>query len=154
MNDQLQKQIEKTIKKSFWNLIKSDLKSEPQNFNHLIILIEEIRNKIKSFTPNRIDIKNELDEVLDDSFLNHLFIEKSLDPSHFLKLIMFLINKIKSYAAPYLDEEIYIWEEDVLEILHNEIIYADFIPYFFEKIYYFLEIIETDIENYIKKKTT
>lgn len=53
------------MKKAFWNLIKSD----PQIFDHLIILINEIKDKLKSFTPNRKDTKDELDEIIDDTFL-------------------------------------------------------------------------------------
>ena len=154
MNTQLEKQIEETMKKAFWDLIKSDLKNDPQQFDHLVILIQEIRDKFKSFTPNRNDIATELDDVLDDSFLKHLFVEKSLDPSHFLKLIFFLVEKIKSYSAPYLDNDIKLWEENVNAKLQVEIIYAEFIPYFFEKLYYFLDLIEKDIKIYFKKKST
>ena len=139
------------MKKAFWDLIKEDLKYEPQKFDHLIILIQEIKEKIKSFTPNRKDIQAELNEVLDDSFLHHLFIERSLEPSHFFNLILFLINKIKLYAAPYLDTEIKLWEEMILLKLHDNIVYADFIPLFFEKLYYFLNLIENDIISFSKK---
>ena len=142
------------MKKAFWDLIKSDLNDEPQRFDHLIILIQEIREKIKSFTPHRDDLARELDEVLDDSFLKHLFIEKSLDPSHFFRLIMFLIQKIKSYAAPYLDKDINIWEDQIKEKLKVEIVYADFLPFFFEKLYFFLDVIENDIKNYYEDKNT
>ena len=130
MNAQLEIQINETMKNAFWDLLKHDLKSDPQHFDHLIILIKEIKEKIISFTPNRNDFKTELEEVLDDVFLKHMFIEKSLDPSHFFNLIIFLINKIKLYAAPYLDNEIRIWEENVNSKLQCEIIYAEFIPFY------------------------
>ena len=142
------------MKKAFWDLIKSDLNDKPQRFDHLIILIQEIREKIKLFTPHRDDLARELDEVLDDSFLKHLFIEKSLDPSHFFRLILFLIQKIKSYAAPYLDKDINIWEDQIKEKLKVEIVYADFLPFFFEKLYFFLDVIENDIKNYYEDKNT
>ena len=152
MNTQLEKQIDETMKKAFWDLLKNDLNKEPQQFDHLIILIEEIREIIKSFTPNRKDLATELDETLDDSFLKHLFIEKSLDPTHFFKLIMFLITKVKSYSAPYLDEDIQIWEEQIVEKLKVEIVYADFIPFFFKKLFFFLNLIENDIRKYFEVK--
>lgn len=154
MNVQFKNQIEKTMKKAFWDLIKSDLNSKPQQFDHLVILIQEIREKIKSFTPNRNDLAKELDEVLDDSFLKHLFIEKSLDPSHFVSLIMFLIKKVKSYAAPYLDNDLKKWEKNIKEKLQIEIVYAEFIPLFFEKLYFYLDLIESDIKKYFEIKNT
>ena len=150
----MEKQIEETMKKAFWNLIKSDLNSEPQKFDHLIILIQEIREKLISFTPNRNDFKKELYEILDDSFLKHLFIEKSLDPSHFFRLIIFLIEKVKLYSAPYLDNDIKEWEVKIKEMLSHEIIYSEFIPVFFEKLYYFLDLIDKDIKSFLSKKNT
>jgi len=154
MNVQLENQIHETMKKAFWNLIKSDLNDDPQRFDHLIKLIQEIREKIKAFTPHRDDLASELDEILDDSFLKHLFIEQSLDPTHFFNLIIFLIQKIKSYAAPYLDIDIQIWEKQITEMLGKEIIYAEFIPLFFEKLYFFLDLIEKDIRKYFEDKNT
>lgn len=66
------------------------------------------------------------------SYNHHLFKEKSLEPSHFIKLIEFLIRKIKTYSAPYLDSEISDWEKDMRKNMTNEIVYSDFIPIFFK----------------------
>lgn len=152
MNSVLEKQIEDTMKKAFWDLIRSDLSKDPQNFDHLVKLISEIRERMKMFTPRRTDIHTEFDEVLDDTFLKHLFTENSLDPNHFFRLIQFLITKVKMYAAPYLDKDIAEWEQTTIEKMKQTIVYKEFLPFFFEKLYKFIEIIENDIKTFYSKK--
>ena len=152
MDSVLEKQIEETMKKAFWDLIKSDLDKEPQSFDHLIKLIIEIKERMKMFTPRRTNLHKEFDEVLDDEFLKHLFTEKSLDPNHFFRLIQFLITKVKMYAAPYLDKDIIEWEQTTLEKMKQTIVYKDFLPFFFENLYKFIEIIENDIKTFYSKK--
>ena len=131
----MEMQIKDQMHKAFWNLIKDDLNKEPQNFDHLIILIEEIMSKLINLTPHRTDLHNELQEVLDPSFLKHIFTEKAMDPQHFFNLIIFLINQLKKNCAPYMDSIINKWEVDVLIKMQNTIIYADFVPYFFKQTY-------------------
>ena len=153
MNDILNDQIKETMQKAFWDLIKDDLKAEPQRFDHLIKLIVEIRERLKTITPNRKDLHKEFDENLDDAFLKHLFKEKSLGPEHFFNLIMFLINKIKIYIAPYMDKDVDRWEIQVTAELHNGIEYSEFIPKFFLSLYNYIQIIEDDIDKFKRNNT-
>jgi hypothetical protein len=141
----MEEQIKNQMHKAFWNLLEDDLKSEPQKFDHLMILIDEIKNKLKGFVPSRIDIHKEFDEIIDISFLKHLFDERSMDPSHFFKLIQFIVLKIKCFCAPYMDKDIKEWESELHTKMQSQIEYADFIPYFFKQTYIFIEIIEKDI---------
>ena len=151
MDSKLELQIQETMKRAFWDLIKSDLNAEPQRFDHLIVLIVEIRDRLINLTPNRIDFTNELNEYLDEAFLKHLFNEKSLNPEHFFRLIQFLIKKIKLYAAPYLDNDINAWEKETIQRMETNIVYSEFLPYFFETLYTFIQKIELDVEQYKKK---
>jgi hypothetical protein len=144
MNEILEQQIIETMKKAFWDLIRDDLNAEPQRFDHLLKLIVEIRERLKNLTPRRADFINELNEKLDIDFLKHLFVEKGFDPFHFYNLVVFIIKKIKQYAAPYFDKDILDWEKHVLLKMKNTIEYKDFIPEFFEKVYYYIDIIEND----------
>ena len=148
----MEEQLRTQMHKAFWKLIEDDLKSEPQRLDHLIILIDEIKNKLKGFVPNRTDIHKEFDEIIDISFLKHLFEEKSMDPTHFFKLIEFIINKIKCFCAPYMDAEVKKWESELYTRMQSKIEYADFIPVFFKETYTYIEIIEKDISSFKNKK--
>lgn len=150
----MEKQIEEQMKKAFWDLLNEDLNEVPQKFEHLTILINEIKSKLKNLTPNRRDIHKELDDVLDASFLKHLFIEKSIDPQHFFNLIIFIINKLKLYCAPYMDEDIKEWENDIMAKMQNIIVYSEFVPYFLKKTYIYIEQIEKDVQNFKDKQNT
>ena len=147
----MEENIKNIMQKAFWDLIENDLKSEPQRFDHLMILIDEIKNKLKGFVPNRTDIHKELDEIIDISFLKHLFDEKSMNPKHFFELINFIVKKLKCFCAPYMDKEINEWESIVYKKMENQIEYAYFIPFFFKQTYKYIEMIEIDIQK-IKSK--
>ena len=149
----MEEQIKTQMYKAFWDLIETDLKSEPQNFRHLMILIKEIKYKLKGFVPNRSDIHKEFDENLDINFLEHLFNEKSMNPNHFFELVKFIINKIKHFCAPHMDNDVKKWEKDVMLTMSTEIEYAFFIPYFFKKAYEYIDQIENDIKNFYEKKS-
>lgn len=149
MNSEFESQIENTIKNAFWNLLKDDLEAEPQRFNHLMILIEEIKLKLKSLTPHRNDIHDELDQYIDIDFLRNLFETKGFEPTHFFNLIKYLMNKIKLYSAPYMDMEVNQWECNTFELLQQEKIeYSEFIRDFFTKYHFFLDKIQEDIQKF------
>lgn len=148
MNSQLEKQIKDTMHRAFWDLIKEDLNSEPQKFDHLIILIKEIKDKFKGLTPRRNDLITELNENMDESFLKHIFENTALEPQHFFNLILFIINKIKSCSSPYMDQEILKWEVSVMIRLQSKtIVYGEFIPIFFENVNKYIDIIYLDIKK-------
>ena len=48
----LEKQIKETMEKAFWDNLSQDLASDPIKSDHLIKLIEEIRDRIINLTPN------------------------------------------------------------------------------------------------------
>jgi len=155
MNVNLEKQIKEQMHKAFWDLIREDLNAVPQKFDHLIILIKEIKDKLKGLTPHRFDLLSEIDESLDESFLKHIFENTALEPEHFFNLIKFIIKKIKQYSSPYMDSELIRWEEEILKSLQQEtIIYGEFISVFFENVNKYIDVIYTDvakIKDNIKK---
>ena len=153
MNDILEKQIKETMETAFWDLIKDDLDSEPQKFDHLMLLIDEIKSKIKNLTPKRTDLHEELDEFIDTEFLKHLFETKGFDPEQFFQLIHFLIKKVKTYAAPYMDNDINEWEFNMQIKLQDKIEYFIFIKDFFTTLHIFLDQIHKDVYNFYSQNT-
>ena len=145
----MEKQIEITMKKAFWDLIATDLEATPQRFDHLCKLIEEIGNKLKSFTPNNKKLRTEIEEYIDSEFLKGLFEHETFEAKHFTGIIEFIMRKIKEYSSPAHDEEINIWMKETRKGMNEK--YSIFVPKFFEKVYYFLENIETEIKEYMKE---
>tara|TARA_B100001094_G_scaffold331814_1_gene401460 strand:- start:9684 stop:10136 length:453 start_codon:yes stop_codon:yes gene_type:complete len=148
----MEKQIETQMHKAFWDLISNDLSSEPQKFEHLIILINEIKEKLKSFTPNNKQLKTEIEEALDPEFLKNIFENKALEPTHFFNLILFLIKKLKDYCSPERDSDVKLFETETFSKLNDTlIIYSEFIPWFFKELYKHLDFIQNDINQFLKQ---
>ena len=144
----IEKQIKEQMENAFWDIIKEDLQTEPQKFSHLLKLINEIKQKIINLTPNRIDFRNEINEMFDEEFLLQIFETKSLDSNHFGNLVIFIIKKIEMCCAPYMDNEVKEWKDTINIKLQNDLKYHEFIPFYFKKVYYFLEKIENDIQKF------
>jgi DNA phosphorothioation-dependent restriction protein DptG len=151
----VEKQMTKVMKKAFWDLIRKDLEAEPQKLDHLVILIKEIKNKLKNLTPSRRDLHTDIDETLDVDFIRQLFstsLAAANETPHglyFLNLIKYLIEKIKTYCAPSMDDEINKWEKNTFEKIKTMETYSEFIPWFFKKLYRYLDEIQTCINKFL-----
>lgn len=150
MNQQqkLQNTITTIMNKAFWDSLKDDL--DNQNYQHLVILIKEIKIKLCAFTPNNITLQTEINEALDEEFLNQLFIHKTFEPQHFFNIIQFIINRLKMYCMPIRDKELKDFENKInVELSKPTIVYSVFIPMFFKEIHHHMDTLTQDINNYI-----
>ncbi len=148
----LHTQVQNQMEKAFWDLIKQDLKNEPQSFTHLIILITEIKTRLQQLTPNNRKLQTEIEEALDPDFLRTLFENKALDPNHFFNLINFLLFKLKQYCSPERDSMLKIFTNETLNKLQSStIVYSEFIPWFFKEVYKHITYIESDISDFLKQ---
>mgnify|MGYP001334281005 CR=1 FL=1 len=146
----MEKQIEITMKKAFWDLIATDLEATPQRHEHLCKLIEEIGDKFKSFTPNNKKLRNEIDEYIDSEFLKGLFEHKTFESKNFQGLVEYIMCKIQEYSSPAHDKEINVWVKETRDDMNVK--YSIFVPKFLEKVYYFLELIENEIKQYMAER--
>lgn len=150
MDENLKNQIKTQMKKAFWDLIKSDLESEPQKFEHLIILIEEIKQRLINLTPRNEELKKDINESIDLEFLKELFENKAFESKEFSNLIMYLIHKLEIYCAPARDKDISKFKTDTLDKFKDTVVYSEFLPWFFTEYHSHLDTIAQDISNFKK----
>lgn len=135
------------MKKAYWNLIKEDLESTEQRFEHVIKLLIEIRERLKTLTPNNQKLINELDENIDDEFLKQLF-SKSYDISN---LVLYILSKLETSCAPCDDDELKQFKCEVIDFMKKDnIIYHEFLEYFIPKVHQKIDLIEKRICDYKK----
>lgn len=136
--------IKTQMQKAYWNLIKSDLENENQQFEHIILLINEIKERLKGLTLNNKNLLLELDEKIDGEFLKELFLKKyDISP-----LIMYIIYKLEKYCAPIDAQDIQSFKNEVINKMKTDIVYHEFLEYFIPKIHQKLDIIYERIAQY------
>ena len=155
MNDNLKAQITKNMHKAFWNLIEDDLKKTPQDFKHIIVLIDEIRSRLCKLTPNNVKLQNEINEKIDPEFLKQIFTHNVFTPQHFFDIINFIISKIQLYCSPSDDKLLNEWKQNVYDLLAKDTInYCEFLQFFIPSIHEKIDKIEDQIKKYFSENNS
>nr|XP_009857670.1 T-complex protein 11-like protein 1 isoform X2 [Ciona intestinalis] len=99
------KVIQETMHRAFWDSVKNDMELEPPVFDHIFVLIKEIKEILLSLLPaNRItSLHTKINEGLDLDLLRQQADHDSLDV---WKLSSFVIDLMASICAPARDEEV------------------------------------------------
>ncbi|KAH9416663.1 T-complex protein 11, partial [Dermatophagoides pteronyssinus] len=62
----LESNVRETMKKAFWNILEEQLAEQPPNYQQAISLLNEIKETLLLFLmPQHVQLKNEIDEILD-----------------------------------------------------------------------------------------
>ena len=132
--DSLKDQLEKTYKKAYWDKLEQDLNN--QNYDSIILILEEIRSRIALLVPNRIDI-HLIKQMLDNNAIDNKFI---------YGLVNYIIENLKQLEAPIQNEKTEEWRQETLKELENVENINKFFPMFFQKVYDKIEVIENEVK--------
>ena len=142
-------EMEKIMKKAFWDKFKEDLSQEPPNHDMMYELIKDIKNKFINLTPNNNHQKNKMNDVLDIDFIKQQIDHKVFTPFDLIGKLRFIIDEILSLCAPSEDNEFKEWQRQ-MEIRFNEgFEYADTIPIIFREILEKLDKIEIRLKIFM-----
>ena len=131
-------------KKAFWDIFTEEI--DRNDYTRLYIILDEIKIRLKMFTPNRPDICHDIDTTLDVELYKQMINNNVFETDDFMKLIEYLIMKIKQYIAPVHDKEIDEWIVVLYENIGDK--YSKTLPSFFEKYYSYLEITEKEVSEF------
>ena len=93
------KKIKGIIEEQYWRLLEEDLKVYPPNTNHLLLLIEEIKDVIYLLLKNRLDLLVELEKNLNSKELTNNF-----DTHYFINGLDYLLSLLRKVQSPEYDE--------------------------------------------------
>ena len=93
--DKLEKQIEEQFHKAFGDLLTNSLKKDKPDWNWLLRLFEELRNRLCSLTPRRIDLHREIHEAMDIELFDQMIKNNAFDAVSMWKLVTFVFERIK-----------------------------------------------------------
>jgi len=136
------------MRRAFWDLIKSDLEADPQRFDHILKLIEEIGTRLCALCPRQAQ---EIRGVFDVDFLEQMFTHKAFDAQEFGKICYYIMEKMELYCSVGHLEELGPWCAHQREVLQKPIVYAEWIPQFFEGVHGHLDTIEDQIRSFLSQ---
>ncbi|CAF1190845.1 unnamed protein product [Rotaria sp. Silwood1] len=96
--------VHDTMHTAFWDILKEDLSADPPRYEHIVKLIGEAKEDLKSLVlPHQITLKNQIDESIDLDTLKRRFEAKSADPHEYTK---YFIDTMANLCAQCRDENI------------------------------------------------
>ncbi|XP_029989550.1 T-complex protein 11-like protein 1 [Sphaeramia orbicularis] len=102
--DSLEGRVTEIVHRAFWDSLQEQLSSDPPEFSHAIILLQEVKTLLQSLLlPGHVRLRSQLDEVLDMELIQQEVNHGALDLH---RLAGYIINTMGSLCAPVRDPEI------------------------------------------------
>ncbi|CAJ1050212.1 T-complex protein 11-like protein 1 [Xyrichtys novacula] len=102
--DSLEGRVSQIVHRAFWDGLQEQLNSDPPNYNHAVVLLQEVKTMLQSLLlPGHIRLRSQLDEVLDMDLIRQEVDHGALDLP---RLSGYIINTMASLCAPVRDPEV------------------------------------------------
>ncbi|XP_035518762.1 T-complex protein 11-like protein 1 [Morone saxatilis] len=102
--DSLEGRVTEIVHRAFWDSLQEQLNGDPPNYNHAVILLQEVKSMLLSLLlPGHVRLRSQLDEVLDMELIQQEVNHGALDLH---RLAGYIINTMASLCAPVRDQEI------------------------------------------------
>uniref|UniRef100_A0A3Q3WIJ0 T-complex 11, testis-specific-like 2 n=1 Tax=Mola mola TaxID=94237 RepID=A0A3Q3WIJ0_MOLML len=102
--DSLESRVTQIVHRAFWDSLQEQLTCDPPNYNHAVILLQEVKTMLQSLLlPGHVRLRSEMDEVLDMELIQQQVDHGVLDLH---RLAGYIINTMASLCAPVRDPEV------------------------------------------------
>jgi hypothetical protein len=151
IDDKVYVQIEKTMKKAYWDRLKEDI--ENGDFSMIASLLTDVRDMIFQLIPNRKDIREEFDGKFDLELVEQMITHKAMDVKTVYSIALMLIEYLKMLQAPIDDRDTQEWCDSITNLFYTETIsYSDILPAFFSGMFQRLEKIKQQLYDFYNPK--
>lgn len=102
--DSLEGRVTQIVHRAFWDGLQEQLHSDPPNYNHAVILLQEVKTMLQSLLlPGHVRLRAQMDEVLDMELIQQEVDHGALDLH---RLAGYVISTMASLCAPVRDPEV------------------------------------------------
>jgi hypothetical protein len=144
----IENHIREVMKRAFWDGFKQDLQGG--KYERVIVMLEEIRERLLGFVPRRADWRKELFDKMDTGLLRQMLTGGAFDSASLTRTVVYIVSKIQQLEAPSRDEETQSWLGANIPKLSSAATPALILllPSVFEFLFSKLDLIELDMANY------
>ena len=144
-------QIKETMHQAFWDTLSSDLSENPPKYQHVIVLLNEIRNMLKQLVPNRKDIHTDIDEYIDVNFIEQMIVNNAFDYKELENLIRYVVAVIQKLQCPDEDKDTNEFLEKIVNMCREKKSWKVIIPYFLKITYTKIDKIQDGVNDFRMK---
>jgi alpha-amylase/alpha-mannosidase (GH57 family) len=140
-------QIEKNMKQAFYDLIDQNTNSENPDFDWIVNLYVEIKEKLMHYLKKDSDTYKSVDESFDVEIFSQMIRNDVFSQESMIKLVDNTFYWIKYLGAPYRDNDIDSSKKKVLESPLNKIISV-----FLKEVHQCLTFYDEDMEQFFRQQ--
>lgn len=137
--------IQEVGSKKYWNEFADELRAG--QYDRVIVLLVEIRDRLKQLIPSRSDMQAEIDRALDIDFIRQLIHFESFDGAAFFTVFDVIWGQLKMFGSAAAEAEWTEWRDKVLGQA-QEATYDTLLPEIFNRFLRQLDIIEDQTQRY------
>ena len=101
--------------KKYWDDFAAELQATPPNYERVVTLLSEVRDRIKALVPNRSDLQDRIHAGIDVDFIRQMIHFGSFDGEAFLNVFNTIWTHIKNFGAAADDEAWTQWRDSITE---------------------------------------
>jgi len=146
--EKLNKQVDETMKKAFFDLLEQKVSSDPPDYEWLTILYTEIRDKLTKLLKPTSKTRKHIEEKMDPEFFHQLISNNVFEYKSFYALICFVFEQCKELGSPGRDEEVDQKLKEILDIYNSgNATFSTLVPVFIKNANHCIDNIYLDIQN-------
>jgi len=145
MEEKLEKQIRETYYKAFYDSIDDTINSEKPDYDWIVRLYSEIKDRLKRYIKKDSKTYKEIDESFDIELFNQMIRNDVFDQESMIKMINNTFSWIKRLQAPVRDSETDESREIVFKSDPKNIVSV-----YLREVYKCLNNLDEDMYNFLK----
>ena len=150
MSKKLEDLIKENMQKAFWDKLENDMKEE--NYEMLLGVLEDIKNRLINIIPNRIDLHKEFHETIDTKLIEQMLSHKAVDDKYIYNMIQYIINQLKKFDSLDNEPNYEKFRQLINNQLSSNVKLHIILPRFFRESFLYIEELEENIRNFKKSE--
>jgi len=146
--ERIHQQIKDNFEKAFFDLLKQKVAEEPPDYDWLVRLYTEIRNKLCNLVKKDSTMWRDMQEKLDPDFFKQLITNKVFDGKSMYGLICYTFELCLELGSPARDGETKVMRDEIISLAQSpEGAFANIVPLYIKNINQCIDFIYEDIHK-------
>ena len=152
--ERINQQIDEVMRKAFYDLLEQKVASEPPDYEWLVRLYTEMRDRLCSLLKETSLVRREIMESMDPEFFNQLLRDNVFNYEDFYKLMQYVFHKCKQLGSPERDSETDSKLKEITDFINSgNATFGTIVPMFVKNANQCIDKIYEDIKNFKERLT-
>jgi hypothetical protein len=145
--NEINNQIKDNFNKAFYDLLEMKVTAEPPDYDWIVRLFQEIKDRLIFFLKKGSPFRNDIEEKLDVELFDQMIRNNAFNGTDFYNLINYVFDLCLKLGSPARDQETENKQNEVLQLMQNNGTFAQIVPLFIKNVNYCIDNIYNDFRN-------